>query len=181
MSMLKQVRRIVTTNDENGKSAVLIDGIATNVITVLTELWMTKKGRADHLDGIDYGAESRALEPPSSGTVFRFFQIAPESAGAHLTAEERRKEAADWFASMNAAHLQPDTSRHPSMHRSNTTDYIILLSGSITLVLDTDERDLKPFDVAIQRATNHAWVNRGSEDALLMAVLVDDGSGGAEA
>ena len=78
--MLKQVRRIVTTNDENGKSAVLIDGIATNVITVLTELWMTKKGRADHLDGIDYGAESRALEPPSSGTVFRFFQIAPESA-----------------------------------------------------------------------------------------------------
>ena len=67
------------------------------------------------------------------------------------------------------------------MHRSNTTDYIILLSGSITLVLDTDERDLKPFDVVIQRGTNHAWINRGSEDALLMAVLVDDGSDGAEA
>jgi quercetin dioxygenase-like cupin family protein len=77
--------------------------------------------------------------------------------------------------------LQPNTNRHPAMHKSNTTDYIILLSGSITLVLDTEERDLKPFDVVIQRGTNHAWVNRGSEDALLMAVLVDDGASNAEA
>ena len=179
--MLKQVRRIVTTNDASGKSRVLIDGIATNVITVLTELWMTGGGPANHLDGADHGAESKALEPPSGGTVFRFFQIAPESATAHMTPEERRKEAADWFASMNASHLQPNTSRHPAMHKSNTTDYIILLSGSITLILDTEERDLKPFDVVIQRGTNHAWVNRGSDDALLMAVLVDDGQGNAEA
>jgi quercetin dioxygenase-like cupin family protein len=76
---------------------------------------------------------------------------------------------------MKGAHLQPDTSRHPTMHRSQTTDYIVLLSGQITLVLDKEERDLKPFDVVVQRATNHAWVNRGTEDALLMAVLVDDG------
>ena len=58
---------------------MLIDGIATNVITVLTELWMTKKGRADHLDGIRLWRRIAALEPPSGGTVFRFFQIAPES------------------------------------------------------------------------------------------------------
>jgi hypothetical protein len=179
--MLKQVRRIVTTNDANGKSAVLVDGIAANVMTVLTELWMTSNGPANHVDRIDHGAESKGLEPPRGGTVFRFFQIAPESDGAHLTTEERQKQAADWFASMNASHLQPDTSRHPTMHKSSTTDYIILLSGSITLVLDTDERDLKPFDVVIQRGTNHAWVNRGPEDALLMAVLVDDGASNTEA
>ena len=179
--MLKQVRRIVTTDDAAGKSAVLMDGIAMNVITVLTELWTTGKGPANHLDRVDHGAESRTLEPPFGGTVFRFFQVAPETATAHLTPEERRKEAADWFASMNASHLQPNTNRHPAMHKSNTTDYIILLSGSITLVLDTEERDLKPFDVVIQRGTNHAWVNRGSEDALLMAVLVDDGASNAEA
>ncbi|WP_415264966.1 cupin domain-containing protein [Pseudomonas serbica] len=59
------------------------------------------------------------------------------------------------------------------MHKSATTDYIILLQGAITLVLDDDEVDMKPFDVVIQRGTNHSWVNRGEVDALLMAVLVD--------
>jgi hypothetical protein len=28
----------------------------------------------------------------------------------------------------------------------------------------------------VQRGTNHAWVNRGKENALLMAVLVSDGT-----
>lgn len=60
------------------------------------------------------------------------------------------------------------------MHRSHTTDYIILLSGEITLMLDKEERTLKAFDCVIQRGTNHAWINRGAEPALLMAVLVDD-------
>lgn len=175
--MLKTIRRIVTTNDEDGKSRVWMDGAAENTITVLTELWKTHPGPVDHTDRIDQGALSTALEPPRGGTLFRFFQIAPESTMAHLSEEERRKADADWFAAMNGAHLQPDTSRHPAMHRSPTTDYIVLLSGQITLVLDKEERDLKPFDVVVQRNTNHAWVNRGSEDALLMAVLVDDNTG----
>jgi len=174
--MLRQIRRIVTTNDADGKSRILIDGMADRTITVMTEMWMTKTGPANHLDMIDHAANSASLAPPAGGTVFRFFQIAPEATSAHLTEEERRKADADWFAQMNASDLQPDTARHSSMHRSRTTDYIILLSGRITLVLDKDERDLEPFDVVIQRGTNHAWVNRGSEDALLMAVLVDDGS-----
>ncbi|MNY47280.1 Cupin domain protein [compost metagenome] len=59
------------------------------------------------------------------------------------------------------------------MHKSATTDYIILLQGAITLVLDDEEVEMKPFDVVIQRGTNHSWVNRGEVDALLMAVLVD--------
>ena len=174
--MLKKVRRIVTANDEDGLSRIWLDGDAENTITVLTELWTTGAGLADHTKPIDHGALSDKLEPPPGGTLFRFFQIAPESTVAHLTEEERRKADADWFASMNGAHLQPDTRRHPAMHRSNTTDYIVLLSGKITLVLDKEERDLKPFDVVVQRNTNHAWINRGTEDALLMSVLVDDGA-----
>ncbi len=173
--MLQQVRRIVTTNDADGKSGVMSDGVATNVITVLTELWITGPGPVNHTDGIDHGALSTRLEPPKGGTLFRYFQIAPESATAHLSREERTRLSAEWFAGMRGAHLQPDTARHPAMHRSSTTDYIILLKGEITLLLDKEERDLKPFDVVVQRGTNHAWVNRGTEDALLMAVLVDDG------
>lgn len=171
--MLKPVRRIVTADDENGKSGVMIDGPATNTITVLTELWITAAGRVHHGDGIDHAERSDRLEPPRGGTLFRYFQIPPESEMAHLSEDEKREANAEWFASMKGGHLQPDTTRHPAMHRSHTTDYIILLSGQITLVLDKEQRDLKPFDCVVQRGTNHAWVNRGTEDALLMAVLVD--------
>jgi len=171
---MRQVRRIVTTDDANGKSGVLIDGIASRTITVLTELWRTDAHPPKHRDGVDHAEKSDRLEPPRAGTLFRYFEIAPESEMAHLSEEEKRKAAADWFAGMNGRHLQPDTSRHPTMHRSPTTDYIILLSGEITLMLDKEERTLKPFDCVVQRGTNHAWVNRGREPALLMAVLVDD-------
>ncbi len=74
---------------------------------------------------------------------------------------------------MGAAHERIDTSRHPAMHKTKTIDYIILLSGDVTLLLDEDEVRLKPFNVVVQRGTNHAWVNNGDEPALLIAVLID--------
>ena len=59
------------------------------------------------------------------------------------------------------------------MHKTETVDYIILLKGKVTLILDEEEVDLEPFDVVVQRGTNHAWANTGSEPALLIAVLID--------
>ena len=59
------------------------------------------------------------------------------------------------------------------MHKTETVDYIILLQGDVTLILDEEEIDIKPFDVVVQRGTNHAWVNNGTEPALLIAVLID--------
>jgi quercetin dioxygenase-like cupin family protein len=50
---------------------------------------------------------------------------------------------------------------------------VILLSGRVTLLLDQGEVELKPFDVVVQRGTNHGWVNRGTEPALFAAVLID--------
>ena len=93
-----------------------------------------------------------------------------------MTEKQRAQRVAEVFASMNAAHTRRDISRGPGMHRTDTTDYIVLLSGKVRLVLDKEERDLEPFDVVIQRGTNHAWINTGDDEALLMAVLVDDGS-----
>lgn len=172
--MLRPVRRIVTENDENGKSRVWLDGPATKTITVLTELWLTdgKPGRNEAR--VDMAEKSTGIEPPPGGTIFRYFQLPPESLVAHLSDAERREQGRQWFADMNASKLQVDTSKHPAAHKSDTTDYIILLSGSVTLVLDQEEVELKPLDVVIQRGTNHAWANRGTEDALLMAVLVDE-------
>ena len=81
--------------------------------------------------------------------------------------------AAEAFEKIGAAHHRIDTSKHPAMHKTDTIDYIILLKGNVTLILDEEEIDLEPFDVVVQRGTNHAWVNNGTEPALLIAVLVD--------
>jgi quercetin dioxygenase-like cupin family protein len=46
------------------------------------------------------------------------------------------------------------------------------LAGSVSLLLDEgDPIALSPFDVVVQRATNHAWINTGDSEALLVAVL----------
>ena len=58
------------------------------------------------------------------------------------------------------------------MHQTETIDYIIVLKGELTMLLEDGEVHLKPLDVVVQRGTNHAWVNRGSEPALLAAVLI---------
>jgi hypothetical protein len=175
--MPKPFRRIVTANDANGRSEVHLDGPPTNeMATILTEMWVTNAGPHNHMDRVDHGAKSKSLEPPPGGSVFRFFRLPPASAFAGMTEEQREQRMSEAFALMNAAHTRRDVSKMPGMHQTDTTDYIILLSGKVRLVLDKEERDLEPFDVVIQRGTNHAWVNTGDEDALLMAVLVDDGS-----
>jgi NAD(P)H-dependent flavin oxidoreductase YrpB (nitropropane dioxygenase family) len=38
---------------------------------------------------------------------------------------------------------------------------------------DAGEVALSPFDVVVQRGTNHYWLNHGAEPALLRRVLVD--------
>jgi hypothetical protein len=43
----------------------------------------------------------------------------------------------------------------------------------VTLILDEEEVDLKPFDLVVQRWTNHASTNNVNEPALLIAILVD--------
>jgi quercetin dioxygenase-like cupin family protein len=61
------------------------------------------------------------------------------------------------------------------MHRTQSLDYGIVLEGEVDMVLDSGERvAMKRGDVAVQRATQHQWVNRsGTEWARMMFVLQD--------
>ena len=52
-------------------------------------------------------------------------------------------------------------------------DIKVIICINKTDILDEEEIDLEPFDVVVQRGTNHAWVNNGTEPALLIAVLID--------
>ena len=110
-------------------------------------------------------------ENSPSGSKFRYFQINPTPEGVPI--EIMQEIAHDAFKRIGAAHHRIDTSKHPAMHQTKTIDYIILLKGDVTLLLDEDEVRLKPHDVVVQRGTNHAWVNNGNEPALLIAVLID--------
>jgi hypothetical protein len=173
--MLKELRRVVTGIDANGKSYIDIDGppgrIREHGAGGAAEFWVTESTPADNRVKGDPATRPPRLEPPDGGSVFRYFMVAPENKA--ISAAELERMAAERFAAMGASHCRVDTSRHPSMHVTRTVDYIILLSGKITLLLDKGEVDLKPFDVVVQRGTNHGWVNRGTEPALLAAILVD--------
>ena len=57
--------------------------------------------------------------------------------------------------------------RHPLMHRTETIDYAIVLSGEITMLLDVGEVVLNAGDILVQCGTNHAWVNRTNAPAVV--------------
>jgi mannose-6-phosphate isomerase-like protein (cupin superfamily) len=169
------MRRIVTGHDEKGNSVITIDGPPARSLGEeaggLYELWNTDGNEINTLDEIDRADGEVLLSPPNGGTKFRYFQINPTPEG--VPADLIEAATAEAFEKMGAAHHRVDTTRHPAMHKTKTIDYIILLKGDVTLLLDNEEVDLKPFDVVVQRGTNHAWVNNGNEPALFIAVLID--------
>jgi mannose-6-phosphate isomerase-like protein (cupin superfamily) len=165
--MAPQFRRIVTGHDAEGKSVVVIDGPA----TAFGAFWQTEGAPADNRSAKDAAQAVDMLEPAPSGSIFRYAVIAPEDPG--ISREQREAATAKMFAQMHAEHCRPDTARDPGMHKTKTVDYVILLSGEVTLLLDHGEVKLKPFDVVVQRGTNHAWINKGKEPAIIAAVLID--------
>ena len=169
------MRRIITGHTKHGKSIITMDGPPARSIGEdvggLFELWNTDGNDVNSSDDIDRADEDIILSPPDGGTKFRYFQINPLPEG--VPEEIMQEIAADAFEKIGAAQHRIDTSKHPAMHKTDTVDYIILLKGDVTLILDEEEINLKPFDVVVQRGTNHAWVNNGNDPALLIAVLVD--------
>ena len=169
------MRRIVTGHNEKGKSMITLDGPPARSIGEdvggLFELWNTDGEDINSTDNLDRADQDIILSPPSGGTKFRYFQINPIPEG--IPENVMQDMAAEAFEKIGAAHHRIDTSKHPAMHKTETIDYIILLKGDVTLILDEEEIDLEPFDVVVQRGTNHAWVNNGMEPALLIAVLID--------
>ena len=169
------MRRIITGHNQYGKSIITLDGPPARSIGEdvggLFEVWNTDGSDIISTDEIDRADEDILLSPPSGGTKFRYFQINPLPEG--VPDAMMQEIAADAFEKIGAAHHRVDTKKHPAMHKTETIDYIILLQGDVTLILDEEEIDLKPFDVVVQRGTNHAWVNNGDKPALLIAILID--------
>lgn len=173
--MIWEGLRRVVTDDAGGRSSVKIDGAAAKVLAAneagLAEIWTASLDRA-LFEGRDrLSREEVRLEPDAGAVKVRWFTIAPEN--ERLSPSEREMSAALAFAACGASRARVDVSRHPMMHKTETLDVIVLVKGEVDLLLDDGEaRSLKPGDVVIQRATNHAWINRGKETALLVATLI---------
>ena len=180
--MSDTVRRVVTGYDENGKAVVTFDGPAVvksspaRPWVTINNVWMTDAAPAP-IDsgpgmGADMGEKIAGLEPPAGGTVCRIVEFRNESPYMAEMDEGRAKAA---FEEMNAGHAAQGGAgaAHAHLHRTETVDYAIVLSGEVYLVLDDSEVLLKAGDVCVQRGTNHAWSNRSEVPARIAFILID--------
>lgn len=169
------VRRVVTGHDARGRSVIVEDGPSPNVLVTgpgsgLTDLWVTDRVPADNRRPGDPAARPVVLEPPRGGSIFRFVEFPPDSERWGTGSPEHRRAV---FAKMGAAHaLVGDNPRHPGMHRTDTVDYAVVVSGEIWAVLDDGETLLRAGDCLVQRGTSHAWSNRSDRPCRVAFVLV---------
>lgn len=167
------LRRIVTGHTIAGRSTIVADGQPPSDASAPDRyLWTTGATPTGNLDDADAAVMPLRLEPPIDGSVFRVVEFPPQAAMAGLSLEQKQAFFRELFAGMDASHCQVDTRRSPGMHKTSTVDYVVVLRGEVTLLLDEAEATLKPGDVVVQRGTNHDWVVRGNEPALLAVVMI---------
>jgi hypothetical protein len=161
-------RRLVTGLNAGGKSVLLEDARIDEGRLGNFNFWRTKPGGTADTDLV---RQDFPFFADPGGTVFRVFRL--PAMPPSMTEQEMRDVSAGFFEEIAVPSCRVDTSRHPLMHVTPTIDYIMLLSGEVSLLLDEGEPiPLQPFDAVVQRSTNHAWVNTGSDAAILMAVMI---------
>jgi quercetin dioxygenase-like cupin family protein len=158
MREMPKIPRRVVTGHKNGVATIIQDEIVKDVLThesgfFVSDAWATDTLPAD----LNQSATIENSFFPivqKQGTLFRYVVIPPD------TAVKKYFEP------------KPDAP-HPLMHQTETLDYIIILSGEVYLVMEDTETCLKPGDIVIQCATNHAWSNRTDQPCIQLAILLD--------
>lgn len=172
--MAIQQRRIVTGHNEDGLSTIIYDDMGTNVTHIpswdglyVTELWVTSEMPVDNSGQDDRALRPMKHDPDTAGTIFRLVEIPPESRTTF--------NAKGIFSELGSSNKpsEADSQRHPTMHKTNSVDYLVVISGEMTMEMEDGSTTLRQGDCIVQRGTNHAWVNRSSAPCLIAAVLVD--------
>jgi mannose-6-phosphate isomerase-like protein (cupin superfamily) len=156
------VRRVVTGLDANNKAVALFDGRLT-----------LNPGRSGNPAAISFKDDNATkpigLSPPDNGTAIRVVEFPPldPAAEAKMDPNFMMKVVGDHAPARGLP------VKHPLMHRTRTVDYAVILSGEIDMMLDDSVVHVKAGDVVIQQATNHAWINRGTQPCRILFVLMD--------
>jgi quercetin dioxygenase-like cupin family protein len=168
--MSRSFRRVVTGHNAQGKSVFVLDGPAPHVHAAgrsgvrVTELWETRSTPADNTFAGDPTDRPFRIAPPAGGSVFRIIEYPPDAALSEQPGER--------FRALGAEEVATPGGRHAGFHRTETIDYVVVLSGEIYALMDEGEVYLKAGDVVVQRGTSHAWSNRSAESAFLAFVLI---------
>jgi quercetin dioxygenase-like cupin family protein len=143
------IRRVVTGHDGNNVAKVIIEGPATN----------TKRPREGVASTLMWSSDAMPADMAIGETVedmgARILGTAPPENGSRFIVMEFGPGIAS------------------EMHRTETVDYIVMLSGEIDMDMDASTVKLKAGDIMVQRGTHHAWVNRSKAPARLAIVLLD--------
>jgi quercetin dioxygenase-like cupin family protein len=139
-----QVRRVVTGHDAGGKAVVKIDETATHAFVGRPGATGINVWTTEGFPANNDGAEDAGLR--KVGTTLPNGTIF------------RVLEFAPGLAARN--------------HRTDSIDYIVVMSGEIDMELDGTVVHLRAGDVMVQRGTIHNWINRGTEPCVLAVILI---------
>ena len=143
--MALQVRRVITGHDSNGRAIVKIDEVSKNVSSGRPGATACNISTTEGFPANNDGAADEGLR--KVGTTLKNGTIF------------RVIEFAPGLAARN--------------HRTDSIDYIVIISGEIDMELDDSVVHLKAGDVMVQRGTIHNWVNNGTAPCVLAVILID--------
>ena len=176
---LRPIRRVVTGNDEQGRSRVLFDSAAPNVnpgavsaSAGMTDIWVFHNCPAAISGERDDGNLPFHFEPPEKGGHLRIVQSAgrpknydpDKDVSAVPLHAPRQRPGGTWDRGGQNAYSSP-------IHKSATVDYGILLEGERVLLLDDGERVMKPGDVVVQLGNWHGWTNPRSGSLMAFVMM----------
>lgn len=169
-----RIRRVVT-EVRDGKAVIASDtgvddgGFAAIPGFAVATLWGTQ-GTPQPTEG---NPALPTVLPPRGGSRFMIVSFPPDSVFADPGFDGAAAEAEQGARLGDlAAAFEPDA---PGMHRTDTVDYAIVLSGTPVLELDDGATvALAPGDTVIQQATRHAWRNPGATPATIAFIMLGD-------
>jgi mannose-6-phosphate isomerase-like protein (cupin superfamily) len=167
------IRRVVTGLDANNRAVVMFDSrmpLKSGEYGLnSTNLWVTNTYPLGFSFKDDTSAIPVGVSPLDNGTKFRVVEFPPLDAATEA-------KMAPGFLMKTVGAVAPARGvavTHPLMHRTRSVDYAVVMSGEIDMMLDDQVVHLKAGDTVVQQATNHAWINRGTEMCRILFVLMD--------
>ncbi|MBC7379549.1 MAG: cupin domain-containing protein [Burkholderiaceae bacterium] len=145
-SKAPRVRRVVTGHDAQGKAIVKIDEVCTDFVEG------RPNGFVRNIWTTDTAPADNSGQQDGGNRAGRFTMI----------------ENGTVFRIL---HFMPGLAQR--VHRTDSIDYLIVMSGEIDMELDDGVSvHLNEGDVMVQRGTVHNWVNKGSQPCTMAVILV---------